>query len=348
MSFKVHDNVMEESSGWEKSGYEISGNENRIPFKNIDLSYIKKDSIVGLIDGDWLAYSVCCTLSEFDGIHVAKGRINSKIDAFIEASKCTEIIVFCGSTGNYRSDLLLPKRINTTSGNSGRYKDNRRDQESPPYLEEIKHWLQAKFTSWWAVGMEADDCIVMSSVYLTKYGIVSYIFGIDKDYNQIHGGGLAIVGHQDRPTFFEDNEKNQLGELFIKERTVVREDGSTYKVKDVKGHGDKFLVYQCLSEDAADNYSCKNFIKNNFNGGNFGDVAAVKLINKANTRTELWWLYISYLREKLPFEFEYEAWNGEIVKSNPMHIANLYFQCACMIREEGVLPHLFNYMEYRE
>lgn len=318
---------------------------NRVPYKNIDLSGFTTSDKVGLIDGDWLAYSVCCTLSHWDEIYVAKGRINKKIKAFVEASGCNKLIVFCGSTGNFRFDLLLPKRINTTADNSGKYKDNRRDQEAPPHLEEIKDWLMRKHPSWWAVCMEADDAIVISSVDLTSRGIESYIFGIDKDYNQIHGGGLAIVGHQEKPTFFEHNEINKLGELAVVERTVTREDGTTYIVKDVKGHGDKFLVYQCLTEDAADNYSAKNFIKNNFDGGNFGDVVAVKYINQATTRKELWELYLKRFEDKLPAEFEYEAWNGTIVNSTPFEIADLYFKCACMIRKEGVRPDLKTYLE---
>lgn len=321
---------------------------NRIPYKNIDLSGYQETDKVGLIDGDWLAYSVCCTLSEWDEIYVAKGRINKKIEAFVQASECNKLIVFCGSTGNFRFDLPLPKRLNTVADNSGKYKDNRREQVSPPFLEEIKEWLMTKYVSWWSVCMEADDAIVISSVNLTNRGICSYIFGIDKDYNQIHGGGLAIVGHQDIPTFFKDCEENRFGELHIVERTVTKEDGSTYKVKDVKGHGDKFLVYQCLTEDAADNYSCKNFIKNNFNGGNFGDAAAVKYINTATDRKHLWQLYLNRLEEKLPPEFEYEAWNGSIVKSTPFDIADLYFKCACMIRKEGIRPDLESYMEEME
>lgn len=321
---------------------------NRVPYKNIDLSGFTTSDKVGLIDGDWLAYSVCCTLSPWDEIYVAKGRINKKIKAFVEASGCNKLIVFCGSTGNFRFDLLLPKRINTTADNSGKYKDNRRDQEAPPYLEEIKDWLMRKHPSWWAVCMEADDAIVISSVDLTSRGIESYIFGVDKDYNQIHGGGLAIVGHQDIPTFYKECDEHRLGEVHIVERTVTKEDGTTYIVKDVKGHGDKFLVYQCLTEDAADNYSAKNFIKNNFNGGNFGDVAAVKYINQATTRKELWELYLKRFEDKLPAEFEYEAWNGTIVKATPFDIADLYFKCACMIRKEGVRPDLRTYLEEME
>lgn len=323
---------------------EVDDSLNKTPFANVDLSKIKDTDIVGLLDGDWLAYSVCCTLSEFDEIYVAKGRINKKIESFIKESGCNKVIMFCGSTGNFRSDLLLPKRINTVSCNSGRYKDNRKDQESPPYLNEIKSWMMRTFFSHWAVGLESDDCIVISSVNLTERNIKHFIYGVDKDYNQIHGGGLMIIGHQEKPTYFEDNEANRLGELFIKERTVIREDGTSYIVKDVKGHGDKFLVYQCLTEDTADNYSCKNFIKNNFNGGNFGDVAAVKYINKANTRKELWDNYLAYLESKLPSVFEYEAWNGDIVHATPYNIAELYFDCACMFRYEGVRPDLTSYL----
>lgn len=322
-----------------------TGKRNRVPYKNIDLSQYTTSDKVGLIDGDWLAYSVCCTLTEWDEPYVAKGRINQKIEAFVKASGCNKLIIFCGSTGNFRFDLLLPKRINTTADNTGKYKDNRRDQEAPPHLELIKNWLMNKHTSWWSVCMEADDAIVISSVYLTNKGIESYIFGIDKDYNQIHGGGLAIVGHQDTPTFYDDCEENRLGEVHIVERTVTKQNGDTYIVKDVKGHGDKFLVYQCLTEDAADNYSAKNFIKNNFDGGTFGDVAAVKYINQATTRKELWEIYLKRFEDKLPAEFEYEAWNGTIVKSTPFEIADLYFKCACMIREEGVKPDLKSYME---
>lgn len=342
MAFNVYSAVEDEL---EDEVLPEAGKRNRVPYKNFDLSGFTVHDKVGLIDGDWLAYSVCCTLSPWDEDYVAKGRINKKIAAFVEASGCNKLIIFCGSTGNFRFDLLLPKRINTVADNSGKYKANRKDQEAPPYLEEIKDWMMRKHPSWWAVCMEADDAIVISSIDLTSRGIESYIFGIDKDYNQIHGGGLAIIGHQATPTFFEDNEENRLGELHIVPRTVVRENGTSYVVKDVKGHGDKFLVYQCLTEDTADNYSAKNFLKNNFNAGNFGDQVAVKYINQATTRKELWELYIQHFESKLPAEFEYEVWNGTIVKATPFDIADLYFKCACMIRKEGVRPDLKSYME---
>lgn len=321
-----------------------SSEHNTIPFKNIDLSKYTKRDTVGLIDGDWLAYSVCCTLSEDDEIYVAKGRINQKIENFVRDSGVTELIVFCGSTGNFRLDLPLPKRINTTADNSGRYKDNRRDTEAPPFLLEIKQWMMKKNPSWWAVGIESDDCIVMSSVYLTMKRIKNYIYAIDKDFNQIHGGGLAIVGHQEKPTLFSDNEENRLGWLEIVPRTMIRPDGSVYKVNDVRGHGDKFLVYQSLTEDTADNYSCKNFLKNNFNAGNFGDIVAVKYINQATTRSELWELYLNRFTESLPENFQYEAWDGTLIDATPFIMADLYFKCACMIREEGVIPSLSDYI----
>lgn len=317
---------------------------NTIPFKNIDLSGYTTADIVGLIDGDWLAYSVCCTLSEDDEMYVAKGRINQKIENFVRESGCTKLIIFCGSTGNFRLDLPLPKRINTKADNSGRYKDNRRDVEAPPYLNEIKHWMMKKNTSWWAVNLESDDCIVISSVELTRRRIRNYIYAIDKDFNQIHGGGLAIVGHQEKPTLFKDTPENRLGWLEIVPRTMVRKDGSMYTVNDIRGHGDKFLVYQCLTEDTADNYSCKNFLNNNFGAGSFGDIKAVKYINQATTREELWSLYLKRFTDALPQEFEYEAWDGCIIKATPFSIADLYFKCACMIREEGVLPSLRDYL----
>lgn len=317
---------------------------NNIPFKNIDLSGYTTNDIVGLIDGDWLAYSVCCTLSEDDEMYVAKGRINQKIENFINTSGCNKIIIFCGSTGNFRLDLPLPRRINTKADNTGRYKDNRRDTEAPPYLLEIKQWMMKKHPSWWAVGLESDDCIVISSVYLTERRIKSYIYAIDKDFNQIHGGGLAIVGHQESPTLFKPNDENRLGWLEIVPRTMVRQDGSIYTVNDVRGHGDKFLVYQCLSEDTADNYSCKNFMKNNFNAGNFGDVKAVEYINQATSIEELWTLYLNRFTELLPESFEYEVWDGSIVEATPYTMADLYFRCACMVREEGKLPTLTEYL----
>lgn len=342
MGFKVYNASREEDEVLEKLNLL---QHNTTPFLNIDLSQYSYRDKVGLIDGDWLAYSVCCSLDENDEFYVVKGRINQKIEKFIKASGCNHVIVFCGSTGNYRLDLPLPKRINTETSNSGRYKDNRKDNIPPNYLNEAKHWLMTRYRSWWAVDLESDDCIVLSSVYLTKRGVISYIFGIDKDYNQIHGGGLAIEGHQDEPTFFENTPENRLGFIKIQTRLMQRPDGTEYKVNDVRGHGDKFLVYQALTEDVADNYSCKNFMKNNFNAGSFGDIAAIKYINQATTLTELWDLYLKRFTDVLPEQFEYECWDGTIIKSTPFEMADLYFKCACMMREQGVIPDLKSYME---
>ena len=83
MAFNVYSAVEDEL---EDEVLPEAGKRNRVPYKNFDLSGFTVHDKVGLIDGDWLAYSVCCTLSPWDEDYVAKGRINKKIAAFVEAS----------------------------------------------------------------------------------------------------------------------------------------------------------------------------------------------------------------------------------------------------------------------
>lgn len=347
---------------------------NSCPHSVFDVSDYNENDVVALIDGDWLTFSatsnemerfITCEIDgevhEFSGyeklkdylisqgrldeykdietkkgqrnkeLYVSLGNVKKKVSSIVKEIGANKVIIALGSTGNKRLDLPLPKY-------HGRYKGNRDDGWIPETLPACKEWTRKKWKTWWSVDKETDDDVTIIFHLLLNKGVKVYIAGIDKDYNQEHWGGLYLIGHHKQPTWYDNTEENALGYLEIVEREVKsrKTKKATGKfTSDVKGHGDMFLAYQILSEDKADNYSGKSFLKEFGTKKKFGDKEVVKLLSKCKTRKELWQTVYDIFKKHLPKEFEYVAWNDEVIKSSPLHACDLFYKCACMMKYQG-------------
>lgn len=351
---------------------------NTCPYSVFDVSNYNQNDVVALIDGDWLTFSatsnemerfIICEIDgirkEFSGLeklkeflvadgrgdeyktikyekgqrnkplYVSLGNIKKKVASIVKETNATKVIIVLGSTGNKRLELPLPKY-------HGQYKGNR-DGWIPDTLPEAKEWTRKKWKSWWSVDKESDDDVTIIFHKLLGKGIKVFICGVDKDYNQEHFGGLFLIGHHDKPTWYDNTEENALGYLEIVEREVIsRKTGkpSGKFTSDVKGHGDMFLAYQILSEDKADNYSGKSFLKEFGNKKKFGDVEVVRLLSKCKTRKQLWQTVYDTFKTYLPESFEYIAWNDEVIQSSPLHACDLFYKCACMMKYAGFVANV--------
>ena len=347
---------------------------NTCPNAVFDVSDYTEDDIVLLIDGDWLTFSatsnemerfITCNIDgeciEFSGynkykeylkslgrvdeysvencikgqrnkeLFISLGNIKRKVGSLIEKTKANKVIIALGCIDNKRLYLPLPKY-------KGRYKAQRGSEWIPETLPEAKEWTRKKWVSWWSVGKETDDDVTIIFHSLLDKGVKVYLCGIDKDYNQEHYGGLYLIGHHEEPTWYDNTEENALGFLKLVDREVIdrkTKKGSGKYTSDVKGHGDMFLAYQILSEDSADNYSGKSFLKEFGDKKTFSDKEVVKLLSKCKSRKELWQTVFDTFKKHLPESFEYISWDDKVIKSSPLHAVDLFYKCACMMKHQG-------------
>ena len=347
-------------------------------WNQFDCSLINDNDIVALIDGDWLAFSntakemeryIVVNINdveiEFSGKEqlkeycvdndidiktlretrkqrnhskaaiFAKASIKNRIRNIIEETKATKVVIFVGNTGNHRSELPLPK-LQSKTIDCWEYKGQRSSEWIPETLQEVKDWLLGNWLSHYAVGEESDDCITIAKHTLFKRGVKCYTVGVDKDYNCDHFGGLYIQSHQEKPEYFEDTEENRLGWLKAVEKFDKNGKKSGYKVY---GHGDMFLCYQILSQDTADNYHCKTFLKHYGTLKSFSDKACGDYLMNFKTRKELWQGVYDLFVKHLPDSFEYEDCFGVVHKNvKPLQMLELYYKCAKMREHENHKP----------
>jgi hypothetical protein len=381
LSFEFYEDVKQTRKKLTDSDYYMSKHKrkrNTEHWKEFDISFIKDDDVVALIDGDFVVFKAASNemkryiqveidgvIKKFGGYRElkkylkeidredeysyfydkcirgqynnpralinAKSTIKKKIKNIADEVGATVVIVFMGSDGNHRDSLPLPK-LQSDSISCFKYKGQRGSEWVPETLDNLKEWTRTSYYSHWSVGRETDDDITITFHRMTDKGIKAVLCAVDKDYNQEHCGGLYIIGHHDKPTMFQDTEENRLGWLGL---------DRTKKPPKMKGHGDMFLAYQMITEDDADNYSAKKFLKQYGTLGDFGDVAALKLLSKAKTRTELWQIVYDHFCKYLPEELDYEDCFGEVrYYCTPIYFVNLYYKCAKMMEHTSYVADI--------
>lgn len=257
----------------------------------------------------------------------AKSSIKKKVASGIYKTGANKVVMFCGSTGNHRDKLPLPKLCD---GKIYNYKGDRPIEWIPETLPEIKDWTMGNWLSHWAVFEETDDCLTIAKHTLDKLGIKCYIMGVDKDFRGENIGGTYIIGHQENPEYFVDTEENRLGWIKASKTT-----GGSGKML---GRGDMFLAYQIIDGDSADGYSAKDMMKKFGTLKQFGYKGVEKYLTQFKTRKELWQGVVDHFKKYLPEEFEYEDCFGVKHKATPMTMLNLYYKCAKMREYQEHIP----------
>lgn len=260
-------------------------------------------------------------------LEFAKSSCKKKIRNAIQATGATKVVIFCGSTGNHRDSLPLPKLDDNHFFN---YKGQREPEWIPETLKPLKKWLMENWLSHWAVGEETDDCITITKKSLDIRGIKCFIRGVDKDFNGEKIGGLYIIGHQDEPKYFEDTPENRLGWV-----EATKTEGGGEKLK---GHGDMFLVAQILTVDDADNYSAKKALKVLGTLKTFSNTKCEKYLSQFKSERELWQGAVDHFKKYLPESFTYTDCFGNRVESDPIDFLNLYYKCAKMREYKEHIP----------
>lgn len=260
----------------------------------------------------------------------AKSSCKKKIKKAIIATGATKVVIFCGSTGNHRDSIPLPV---LDDGHFFNYKGQREPEWIPETLKPLKSWLMESWLSHWAVGEEADDCLTIAKHTLDSLNIKSYIHGVDKDFNGEMIGGLYLIGHHEKPQWFEDTPENRVGWI-----DATKTAGGGDKMK---GHGDMFLAYQILCNDEADNYSGKKALKVLGNCKTFSNKQCEKYLMQFKTREELWQGVVDHFVKHLPEKFTYKDCFGKTVIGNPIDLLNVFYMCAKMREYKDHKPNIY-------
>ena len=266
-----------------------------------------------------------------NAVNFAKASCKRKIHKAIKATGASKVVIFCGSSGNHRNTIKLPK---LDDHHYYRYKGHRDVGWIPETLKTVKSWLMNTWSSHWAVGEEADDCLTITKKSLDDRGIMCYLHGIDKDFNGEQIGGLYLVGHHENPVYFEDTPENRLGWVEI-EKTK----GGGEKMK---GHGAKFLCYQILCSDDTDNYSAKKALKVLGTLKTLSNNQCKKYLDLFNTEQELWQGVVDHFEKHLPPVFEYvDCFDNKHI-CTPVDLLNVFYQCAKMREYKDHTPDIFS------
>lgn len=234
-------------------------------------------------------------------LNTIKGML-SKLDSITFADKRE---VYISGKDNFRTNLLLPTK----------YKAGRDDTVRPVHLDAAKEYLLDHQSAIRAVKIEADDILSVRA------------------YEEIEKGNIAIIASNDKDTY---QAEGVFMFDFTKENPVLFEIptvGELRKVKtQVKGEGLKFLAFQLLAGDTADDY-CPYYLAKKNSGVVYGAASAYKDIADLDFQDEILNKVIERYKSWYPEPFDYIAWNGTEVKSATWEsMLDLYFKCAWMKR----------------
>ena len=144
--------------------------------------------MIGLIDADMISY-ICCynkigepekTLEE------AISSVNSYLQSLLNNAQIEEFHLFFTLGKNFRF-TIYPE-----------YKANRKNNEKPPFFNEVRDYLIKEYNGIYDNNYEADDLL---NVYKNKYieDRVSYIvISTDKDINNLFGVNYDIKNNSVR------------------------------------------------------------------------------------------------------------------------------------------------------
>jgi hypothetical protein len=133
--------------------------------------------MIGLIDADFIPYIVCYNkIGEPEKtMEEAISSANSYLSGLINGSKIDEFHLYFTIGSNFRYQVY-PE-----------YKANRKNNEKPPFFNEVREYLVKEYNGIHGYNLEADDIL---NIYKNKYiaDLTPYIvISTDKDINNLFG-----------------------------------------------------------------------------------------------------------------------------------------------------------------
>lgn len=250
-------------------------------------------------------------------IYPLKTTLDKTISRDLAASGAFKAIYFIGGEENYRLNKSTLME----------YKGNRDRSKKPTHLEEIKKYLIKKYKATVVNGVETDDAITEAAY--DRYD--RFVLGNDKDiYAQ-----PTLVFNPDYP---EERIVNCdcLGRLWKGKTSGGTND-------KYRGVGRKWLYFQMLAGDDADNY--KPF---RFSDKSFGEAKAIKALSDLETDKQCLEKIVSIYKDMYPEPTEVVGWRGDKFEIDWMYVLNEMFQMARMRRWEGDEIHIKSVLDKLE
>lgn len=226
---------------------------------------MSKKRILGLIDGDMIAFSHCAAEEygkESEDISFAKIQMSmdSKMEFLTKRMNFTDTITFISGDENMRH-VIFPE-----------YKSNRDGVWRPENLKNAKAHLLVAWNGMKVEGLEADDLLACFARHkydvemgkrnvvkkLIDIGLCDYdevvICSLDKDLRQLgrFGNTGPVIKH-----YQWERESQGIGEKIVIPKDygelncIIKDNGKTKK-KEVKGDGPIFFLHQMLIGDSTD------------------------------------------------------------------------------------------------
>ncbi|AIW02364.1 exodeoxyribonuclease [Escherichia phage vB_EcoM-VpaE1] len=193
------------------------------------------------------------------------------------------------------------------------YQGNRKDAVTPTHLVACREYLLSRPEFKLILdGFEADSIVIAKA---EKMGKKAALMSIDKDLRQAEGTYCIDMTYEKSPLIFiADNNVGEIWDCPIK---------STPKAKKTVGVGFKFLCYQAVAGDNADNY---------FGLKGVGKVTIMKALEGKTTYKEcLDAIYELYAKKE---SYTYVSWDGQTITRTPLELMQQHFFLAYQERNK--------------
>lgn len=245
--------------------------------------------------------------------------IDNHIEAIQEATKCEKTVILLGSGECHRHKLLLPEQ----------YKSNRKGEDKPLRLQEVRDYLKNKTSTYVVKGIEADDQLTMAMFkgyndYLVNNKF-SYI-GSSNDKDALGTAGLLFNWDRADLRFKHKNP------FLINNYT--RSVGGVDLVKgELKAYGLMQVARQMLMGDQSDGYHPFKSVNTNFS---IGDKKLYEKLFDIQTQKNVLQVVVDYYKEAFPDgKIVYKAWDGTPMSLSILEWMNMQFACVYMLRGVG-------------
>jgi len=254
-------------------------------------------------------------------VSYAISTLKRRLNNICKKCKChpDNMELYIDGEGNFRDELPLAKR----------YKGNRDKSIIPVLREELKQYAIDYLGAEVVTGFECDDRVVIRVTEGAKEGKKVIGSSADKDSLQAEGWWFN----------YEKWEAPRLvkgfGDLWI---------DNTLKNPDVKGDGWKFLYYQIVCADGADNYCSRDTytrvliddkIEEKRKKPKWGSKTAKNALDKCSNHKQCLELIVKKYKEWYGEEpFEYLDWQDNKHTATWLDVLDMQFQLAYMKRKE--------------